>query len=108
MAETDQNPLTKTYAPAKTVQNEAHISSMEQYREMYKQSVEDPEQFWGKVAENFHWRSKPTGKFLDYNFDVRKGPISIKWMEGAVTNVCYNMLDLNIEKGLGDNVAFYW
>jgi len=32
----------------------------------------------------------------------------VKWMEGAVTNISYNVLDRNVEKGLGDNVAFYW
>lgn len=76
---------------------------------MYKESVDDPEKFWGHIANQFYWKVPPAaGSFLQYNFDHTKGPISIKWMEGAVTNLCYNVLDRNIEKGLGNKVAFYW
>ncbi|XP_013408207.1 acetyl-coenzyme A synthetase, cytoplasmic [Lingula anatina] len=107
-AENGAGELDMVFSPLKHIQDGAHVSSMEQYREMYKQSVEDPEAFWGKIAKEFYWKSLPKGKFLDYNFDVRKGPIFIKWMEGAVTNMCYNMLDRHISNGLGDTVAFYW
>jgi acetyl-CoA synthetase len=78
------------------------------YHEMYKRSVEDPEGFWGDIAKQFYWVSPPTGKFLDYNFDCRKGTIYVKWMEGAKTNICYNALDRHINNGLGDKIAFFW
>ena len=94
--------------PDSRITAEAHISSMEQYQQMYKRSVEQPEQFWGKVAEQFHWH-KPATTFLSYNFNVEKGPIFIKWMEGAQTNVCYNVLDRIITEKNGENtIAFYW
>ena len=96
------------YRPQARIQKEARVKSMEQYRDMHKRSVEDPEAFWGDISKNFHWESQPKGKFLDFNFDVRKGPISIKWMEGAKTNLCYNALDRHIVNGLGDKIAFYW
>lgn len=35
-----------------------HISSKEQYDEMYKRSIEDPEGFWGDIASRFHWEKK--------------------------------------------------
>jgi acetyl-CoA synthetase len=110
MADTEQTkPVEdRVFPPAKIVQDEAHINSMEQYREMYKESVEDPESFWGKIAKDFYWQSPPTGKFFEYNFDHREGPIFIKWLAGAKTNICYNVLDRNIERGLGDKIAFYW
>ena len=83
---------------------------MEQYREMYKESVEEPVKFWSKIAEQFYWKTPPTSdNFLKYNFNVDEGPISIKWMEGAVTNICYNMLDRHIkDSNYADTVAFYW
>ena len=82
---------------------------MDQYRKMYKTSVEDPATFWGDIAKQFHWETAPNAdKFLSYNFDVSKGPISIKWMEGAKTNVCYNVLDRHVKNGLGENIAMYW
>ena len=76
---------------------------------MYKKSVEDPAAFWGEIAKDFFWKTPPNSdKFLEYNFDASKGPIFIKWMQGAVTNISYNMLDRNIDRGLGDKIAFYW
>uniref|UniRef100_A0A8C1VPU6 Propionate--CoA ligase n=1 Tax=Cyprinus carpio TaxID=7962 RepID=A0A8C1VPU6_CYPCA len=65
--------------------------------------------FWGDVAKDFFWKTKYTGKFLDYNFDVTKGEVFVKCMEGATTNICHNVLDRNVhERKLGDKVAFYW
>ncbi|KAH3694037.1 hypothetical protein DPMN_081476 [Dreissena polymorpha] len=96
------------FPPPETLQNEAHVKSMEQYRDMYKHSVEDPDGFWGDIAREFHWASPPTGKFLEYNFDVRNGSIFIKWMQGSKTNVCYNALDRHVKNGLADKIAFYW
>ena len=98
------------FNPIKKVQDAAHVKSMDQYRKMYKRSVDDPAGFWGEIAEQFYWKQAPNKeKFLQYNFDQGKGPISIKWMEGAVTNICYNTLDRNVnDRGMGDKVAFYW
>uniref|UniRef100_A0A3B1KAB3 Propionate--CoA ligase n=1 Tax=Astyanax mexicanus TaxID=7994 RepID=A0A3B1KAB3_ASTMX len=91
------------------MRKQAHVSSFENFKELYVKSVESPEEFWGDVAKEFFWKTKHTGQFLDYNFDVTKGEIFVKCMEGATTNICYNVLDRNVyEKKLGDRVAFYW
>ncbi|XP_050403222.2 acetyl-coenzyme A synthetase, cytoplasmic isoform X2 [Patella vulgata] len=111
MAETNDHSVANgalLFDPPSNLQNEAHVKSMQQYQKMYKQSIEDPETFWREISAQFYWKSPPTGKFFEYNFDVGKGPISIKWMTGAKTNICYNMLDRHIANGLGDKVAFYW
>ena len=34
------------------------IKSLEQYQEDYKKSVEQPEIFWGEIAEHFRWHKK--------------------------------------------------
>ena len=101
---------TKLFDPPKDVQAVAHCSSMEQYREMYKTSVEDPVKFWGDIAKEFYWKKEPTPeKFMEYNFDCTKGPISIKFMQDGITNICYNVVDrIIIEKGLGEKIAFHW
>ncbi|KAL5021732.1 hypothetical protein ScPMuIL_000887 [Solemya velum] len=96
------------FPPLESLQNGAYVQSMQQYQDMYKKSVQDPEEFWSDIAKTFYWKSKPTGKFFDFNFDTRKGPIYIKWLEGAKTNICYNVLDRLIENGCGDKIAFYW
>ena len=100
----------KAFPPPNDLAATAHCSGFEQYESMYKESVEKPQDFWGKIADEFYWKTPPNKEsFLEYNFDVNKGPISIKWMAGGITNVCYNVLDRNIkEKNLGEKVCFYW
>ena len=104
----ENHPISEIFPPLQRIQDETHVKNMDQYREMYKRSVEDAEGFWGDIAKSFHWESQPKGKFLDFNFDVRQGPVFIKWMEGAKTNICYNALDRHVNNGHGDKIAFYW
>jgi acetyl-CoA synthetase len=83
-----------------------HIASMEQYREMYDRSIEDPDGFWGEIAEDFHWFKK-WDKVRSFNYNIKKGPISIKWFEGAKTNITYNCLDRHLADR-GDQTAIIW
>ncbi|RZK20149.1 MAG: acetate--CoA ligase [Pedobacter sp.] len=78
------------------------ITSFKQYEEDYKKSVENPEQFWGEVAQNFQWR-KPWFKVLSWNFNEP----NIKWFEGAKLNITENCLDRHLEKN-GDKPAIIW
>jgi acetyl-CoA synthetase len=50
------------------------ITSAEQYRQAYQESVEEPEKFWAAVAASFQWRKK-WDKVLEWNF---REP-SVKW-----------------------------
>uniref|UniRef100_A0A671VMP0 Acetyl-coenzyme A synthetase n=1 Tax=Sparus aurata TaxID=8175 RepID=A0A671VMP0_SPAAU len=49
--------------------------------------------FWKEIADDFFWKKPATGPMMQYNFDVTKGNIYVKCMEGAKTNMCYNVLD---------------
>lgn len=85
----------------------AHISGISAYQELYRQSVEDTDKFWKRIAAELHFET-PSTRGLEYNFDIRKGDIFIRFMAGARTNVAYNCLEQNIQKGLGSKVAFIW
>lgn len=78
------------------------IKSFEEYQKAYKESVENPEQFWGGIAENFFWKRKWTN-VLNWNF---KEP-DIKWFEGGKLNITENCLDRHIYQ-LGDKPAIIW
>ncbi|XP_060535433.1 acetyl-coenzyme A synthetase [Cylas formicarius] len=97
------------YEPSAHASKGAYVTSLPQYQQMYRRSVDDPEGFWGEIARHFHWETPADpARFFRYNFDVAKGPIFTKWMDGATTNVSYNLLDRNVRNGHGDKVAFYW
>ncbi|XP_063739015.1 acetyl-coenzyme A synthetase, cytoplasmic isoform X4 [Eleginops maclovinus] len=102
-------PKEDVFHGSEELKKDAHIPSFEKYKELYLKSIENPDEFWGDIAKDFFWKTKHSGPFFEYNFDVTKGEIFIKFMEGASTNICYNVLDRNVhEKKLGDKVAFYW
>ncbi|MEY2793251.1 MAG: hypothetical protein RJA76_1243, partial [Bacteroidota bacterium] len=65
------------------------ITNFAAYQEAYKQSVENPEQFWAKIAsENFTWH-KPFTKVLDWDFN----DYQVKWFEDGQLNITTNALD---------------
>lgn len=78
------------------------IKSFEEYQDVYKRSVEDPEGFWADVANQFFWRRK-WNNVLRWNF---KEP-DIKWFEGGKVNITENCLDRHIYQ-LGDKPAIIW
>jgi acetyl-CoA synthetase len=82
---------------------QAHIKSYAQYAEMYKQSIEDPDAFWGAVADTFVWKKK-WSKVRDYSFE---GDVFIKWFIGGKTNLSVNCLDRHLETR-GDQTAIIW
>jgi acetyl-CoA synthetase len=64
------------------------IKSLEEYNEVYKKSVNEPEEFWAGIAENFLWRKK-WDKVLEWNFTDP----SVKWFIGGKLNITENCLD---------------
>ncbi|XP_061587763.1 acyl-CoA synthetase short chain family member 2 like [Cololabis saira] len=99
----------KMYDPPNNLQRDAHVPDFDSYQAMYRKSLEDPEAFWKEIADEFFWKKPATGPMLQYNFDVSKGNIYVKCMEGAKTNMCYNVLDRHVREGnLGEKVAYYW
>ena len=97
------------YYPHPEIAKNAYCNSMEQYRKMHEKSVKNPAEFWGEIAKQFYWETPASeDKFYSYNFDLSKGDVFIKWMEGASTNISFNLLDKNVKSGNGDKIAFYW
>jgi acetyl-CoA synthetase len=78
------------------------IKTFEEYEQTYKLSVEQPEQFWAGIADNFLWKKK-WDKVLSWNFSEP----NVKWFEGAKLNITENCLDRHLEEN-GDKPAIIW
>ncbi|AEE18884.1 acetyl-coenzyme A synthetase [Dokdonia sp. Hel_I_63] len=77
-----------------------HIKGLEEYFQVYRKSVDKPEQFWEEIAEeNFVWR-KRWDTVLDWDF---KKP-EVKWFDGAQLNITENCLDRHLY-ARGDKTA---
>ncbi len=78
------------------------ISTLQEYKEAYDQSVKDPEGFWRKEASTFQWE-KDFDQVLDWNFEEP----NVKWFLNGKLNITLNCLDRHI-KDRGDQTAILW
>ena len=78
------------------------IKTLAQYHEAYSKSVENPEEFWAEIAENFTWHKK-WDKVLEWNFKEPK----IEWFKGAKLNITENCIDKHLATR-GEQPAIIW
>lgn len=63
------------------------------FSDLYNQSINDKQAFWGEQAKRIYWHQQPT-QILDDS----KLPFA-KWFVGGETNLCYNMVDRHLKTG---------
>ena len=90
----------KIYQPPKTLKN-PHIENVDEYAAMYKESIENPETFFGNAAlQNLSW-SQPFTSVHNNEF------AEAKWFEGGKLNIAFNCIDRHLEK-YADKTALIW
>ncbi len=72
------------------------------YHTLYRQSLDNPENFWGEVASGIDW-SKPWDRVLDDS----QAPY-YQWFSGGELNTCHNALDRHCESGRGGQAALIY
>jgi propionyl-CoA synthetase len=73
--------------------------SIMKYNEAFRESIDNPEAFWGGVAEDITWDKKWDRVLDDSN------PPFYRWFSGGMLNTCYNAVDHHCEQGGGDRTA---
>lgn len=91
------------YEPSDAVKMKATIRRMEDYKELYQRSLNDPEKFWGELAEQLDW-SKKWDRVLEWDFNKPE----IKWFGGGKLNASYNCLDRHLNTWRSNKVALIW
>ena len=77
-----------------------HIKHLEEYYQVYRKSIREPESFWEEIAEeHFLWRKK-WDSVLDWDFSTPE----IKWFKGAKLNITENCIDRHLPTR-GDKTA---
>jgi len=79
--------------------NRALVNS-DTYEEMYANSINDPEGFWGEHGKRIDW-IKPYNMVKNVSYE---GDVSIKWYEDGTLNACYNCVDRHVPTR-GDQTA---
>jgi acetyl-CoA synthetase len=78
------------------------IHTLSGYFHEYQKSVQDPENFWARIADSFHWR-KRWSRVLEWDF---KKP-EVKWFVNAKLNITENLLDRHLFT-IGHHPAIIW
>lgn len=95
----------RKFPPPESFVKKAYIKSAEEREKLWKQSIEDPDGFWLKAAKELcYWKKEPT---IGFNW-INPERAEFRWFEDGITNMAYNCLDKNIEKGKGDQIALIW
>ena len=82
--------------------NDAHIDA-QRYRDMYQQSLDDPETFWAEMANEFLDWDHTWDTVVRYDFS--KG--DAEWFAGGKLNVSYNCIDRHLPQR-ADQTALIW
>ncbi len=91
----------RRFEPPAEFSKNAKIKSLAEYEAMYKESVDNPEKFWGRAAEELHWFKK-WDKVLEWNSPWAK------WFVGGQINLSYNCLDRHVQTSRKNKAALIW
>ncbi len=91
----------RTYPPPPAFAAAARVPSMDEYRRLYGQSIDDPAAFWSDVVRGFTWQ-RPFDRVLDWS------PPDAKWFVGGAINMAENCLDAQVAAGRADTTAILW
>jgi propionyl-CoA synthetase len=72
------------------------------YQELYRESIDHPETFWSRAAEELEWQT-PWANVLD----ASDAPFH-EWFSGGEINTCHNALDRHCDEGRGDQAALIY
>jgi acetyl-CoA synthetase len=91
----------RSFPPPAEFSQKAQIKSLAEYEALYKESIEQPEKFWGRAAEELHWFKK-WDKVLEW-----KAPWA-KWFVNGQLNLSYNCLDRHVQTARKNKAALIW
>ena len=93
----------RTIYPPDELAKNAYIKSMDEYKNIYQKSIDDPEGFWAGMAEQLDWFKKWDKVLVE---DFAEG--QHQWFVGGKLNVCYNCLDRHLTTWRKNKAALIW
>src|SRR6267143_2273358 len=91
----------RVFRPPKDFAKKARIKSLDQYRRMYRESINRPAKFWAREARELVWRA-PWKKVVEW-----KAPFA-KWFGGGKLNLSENCLDRHLTSARRNKAAILW
>ncbi len=92
----------RSFPPSEAFRARARLSDPAEYERLLRESIEQPEAFWGRVARELPWLA-PFERVLDWSAK----PFA-KWFVGGKTNASYVCLDQHLTTARRDKLAIVW
>ena len=92
----------RVFVPGAEFSAKARVKSLAEYRKLYKKSIDDPEGFWGAMAEKELVWFSPWKQVLKF-----RAP-DAKWFVGGKLNVSVNCLDRHLNTPTANKAAIIW
>jgi len=80
----------RLFPPPEAFSKQAAIGTQAEYDKLYRESIDSPETFWPRMANELHWHKK-WDQLLDWS-----NPPFAKWFVGGKINIAYNCLDRHL------------
>ncbi len=93
----------KIYHPQKSASGDNYFD-IEKYQSIYKESISDPDSFWGEKAKELSW-IQPYSEVKNVSYE--KNSLKINWFADGVINACYNCLDRHLANK-SEKIAIIW
>ncbi len=91
----------RIFPPSAEFKAKARISSMDEYKKLYAESINSPDTFWAREASELKWQ-KTWDRVLDWQ------PPIAQWFVGAKVNICENCVDRHLETARKNKAAIIW
>src|SRR5690606_19741786 len=92
----------RSFPPPESFQSQANIKSMDEYHQLWKYSVENPEIFWSEQADSLLSLFKKWDNTLEWDLP------HAKWFSGGKINASYNCLDRHLTSERRHKPAIIW
>ncbi len=93
----------ESFPPPEGFRRKAYVKSPAEYEAMYRESLEDPEGFWARMAQEISWFAG-WDRVLEQDFE--KG--EVRWFLGGKLNASYNCIDRHSDTVRGEKTALIW
>ena len=93
----------RVFSPRPEISRDAEFKTMDDYRKAHEESIEHPEEYWPKIANELVWYKK-WDKVLVDNFAEAKH----EWFVGGKLNVSENCVDRHANGPRKNKAAFIW
>ena len=97
----------RQFPPSAEFSSQAYVKSLQEYQELYEQSINDPDTFWAdQASKELEW-IQPWDKVLAFDFEGvgEKPGAYVEWFKGGKINISHNCIDRHVAAGKGDKVA---